>query len=299
MVHIVNDIQLIDHRTEAHYRFHTQVDPSLYPQVHDFYEIVLVTGGLLQLTVSGRRFDLSAGEMALIRPGDVHAKAGTDSSHINLAFPSGTVDALFSYLCDADTRQRLLEAEVLPPVRLGQPEFLVLLETMQQLNAIPAQDLAQVRTALREILFEVMTRWFLPGQRSPGFRRALPPWLADALALWQSAGHRSEGLDFFCRVSGRSKEHICRTFRRCFGMAPSAYLNRRRLDYAVNLLLHSDYSVTEVGYAAGFGSASRFYHVFRSVYGIPPKKFLQECPASLMPDPFAPEAVDRGRRHAL
>ena len=53
MLNIINDINLIDPRTESHYRFHTQLDPSQYPQVHDFYEIVLVTYRNLNLQICG------------------------------------------------------------------------------------------------------------------------------------------------------------------------------------------------------------------------------------------------------
>ena len=47
MLHVINNVRLIDARTEAHYRIHTQIDSSQYPQVHDFYEFVLVTSGTL------------------------------------------------------------------------------------------------------------------------------------------------------------------------------------------------------------------------------------------------------------
>lgn len=276
MLHIVNDAKLINHYTETHYRFYTQIDLSQYPQVHDFYEIVLVTDGVLKLTLCGKSFVLQSGQIALIRPGDIHSKAGEESAHINLAFPSSAIEALFYYLCDPKGEMRLQDMTVVPPVQLGQLEFLALQEKMQWLNMIPVNEGERIRTILRHLLFDVVTRYFLPPQEDSAFHQTVPSWLASALTLWQSGEHRSEGLDFLCIASGRSKEHICRTFKQCFGVTPSTYLNRQRLNYAVNLLLHSDYSVTDIGYESGFGSSGRFYHVFHEVYGTSPKKFLQQ-----------------------
>ena len=276
MLNIINDINLIDPRTESHYRFHTQLDPSQYPQVHDFYEIVLVTYRNLNLQICGNRFTLQPGGMALIRPGDIHSKSGKDNAHINLAFPSATIDALFDYLCNEKERDGLKQLPYVPPVQLSRPELLNIQEKMQLLNTIPPNECEKIRTTLRSILFDVVTHYFLPSLHSNHIHQSIPQWLASALTLWQTGEHRSEGLDFFCEHTGYSKEHICRTFKRCFDMAPTVYLNRQRLNYAINLLLHSDYSVTDIAYESGFCSPSRFYHTFRNTYGISPKQFCSQ-----------------------
>ena len=45
MLYKVNAIGTIDPKSEMHYRFHQKIDSSIYPQVHDFYEISLITNG--------------------------------------------------------------------------------------------------------------------------------------------------------------------------------------------------------------------------------------------------------------
>ena len=204
MLNIINDINLIDPRTESHYRFHTQLDPSQYPQVHDFYEIVLVTYRNLNLQICGNRFTLQPGGMALIRPGDIHSKSGKDNAHINLAFPSATIDALFDYLCNEKERDGLKQLPYVPPVQLSRPELLNIQEKMQLLNTIPPNECEKIRTTLRSILFDVVTHYFLPSLHSNHIHQSIPQWLASALTLWQTGEHRSEGLDFFCEHTGYS-----------------------------------------------------------------------------------------------
>lgn len=38
---------------EANYALRSTIDPSDYPQVHDFYEIVLITKGSLSVKING------------------------------------------------------------------------------------------------------------------------------------------------------------------------------------------------------------------------------------------------------
>ena len=81
------------------------------------------------------------------------------------------------------------------------------------------------------------------------------------------------GLAYLAAQSGRSPEHICRCFRRYFGCTPSAYWNRRRLDYAVNLLTHTDLEIVDVVYESGFQSTNYFYHLFKRTFGMSPLQY--------------------------
>ena len=78
-------------------------------------------------------------------------------------------------------------------------------------------------------------------------------------------------------MSGRTKEHLCRSFRKYFGVAPIEYINANRLNYAANLLLHSDMKVVDIAFASGFQSLSRFYHAFREEFDVSPLDYRQSC----------------------
>ena len=102
----------------------------------------------------------------------------------------------------------------------------------------------------------------------------MPAWLAAALeGLDDPANLGRPGLAYLAAQSGRSPEHICRCFRRYFGCTPSAYWNRRRLDYAVNLLTHTDLEIVDVVYESGFQSTNYFYHLFKRTFGMSPLQY--------------------------
>ena len=99
-----------------YYSIRTRIDPAEYPQVHDFYEIILVTGGELGVLAAGARFALRPGGLLLLRPGDAHTKLEQGPcTHIDLAFPAGTARELVRDLYQGDGPLRALAA--LPELR--------------------------------------------------------------------------------------------------------------------------------------------------------------------------------------
>ncbi|MDL2324323.1 AraC family transcriptional regulator [Ruminococcaceae bacterium OttesenSCG-928-A16] len=272
MLKRIDQDQVFPRQQPLHYRHHTTVDASIYPQLHSFYEIVLVTSGILQLKLCEKRLTLEAGSLALVRPGDIHSKSGSNVSHINLAFMAAEVDALFDYLCDHKALATLQQAAYISPVFLAGMQLKQLQTRLLQVDSIE-NSLPEKKTLLRHILYDVFVNHVLPNTATGIVDDGLPSWMSEALALWQMEEHRQEGLDFFCRISGYSKEHLCRLFKRHLGLTPNVYLNQQRLNYAVNLLLHSNLLILDVCFAAGFKSSSQFYKIFRDNYGVSPQKF--------------------------
>jgi len=72
---------------------------------------------------------------------------------------------------------------------------------------------------------------------------------------------------------GVSAEHLSRTFHKSTGLSYNEYVTRFRLEHAVELLLHSDRSVTFIAHESGFQSISQFHRSFRSVYRTSPRAF--------------------------
>ena len=78
--------------------------------------------------------------------------------------------------------------------------------------------------------------------------------------------------------TNRTPEHICRAFRKYLNMTPMTYINAKRLNYAANLLRHSDKEIIDIAYESGFQSVSHFYQLFKKEYQISPLMYRnQHC----------------------
>jgi transcriptional regulator GlxA family with amidase domain len=92
-------------------------------------------------------------------------------------------------------------------------------------------------------------------------------------------------LDALARRAGYSRAHFARAFRAAFGETPRAYLTRRRIERAKDLLRSANLTVTEVCFMVGFSSLGSFSSRFRELVGVSPSGYRQRASAEGGPPP--------------
>jgi AraC-like DNA-binding protein len=75
------------------------------------------------------------------------------------------------------------------------------------------------------------------------------------------------------RLAHVSPAHFSRQFRTTFGETPHRYLQRRRVERAMELLRETDRPVTDVCFDVGFNSLGTFSRTFRRIVGEPPSAY--------------------------
>ncbi len=75
------------------------------------------------------------------------------------------------------------------------------------------------------------------------------------------------------RVAHVSPAHFSRQFRDTFGESPHRYLQRRRVERAMELLRETGRPVTEICFDVGFGSLGTFSRTFGAVVGESPTAY--------------------------
>jgi AraC-like DNA-binding protein len=80
-------------------------------------------------------------------------------------------------------------------------------------------------------------------------------------------------LPALARVAHVSPAHFSRQFRATFGEPPHRYLQRRRVERAMELLRESDRPVTEICFCVGFNSLGTFSRTFRAIVGESPSAY--------------------------
>lgn len=96
-------------------------------------------------------------------------------------------------------------------------------------------------------------------------QRSIDPEIMN-MAINYLSDHYMEDitLDEVAAFTGYSKYYFSRAFKNYFSISYSDYLMVKRLNAAVNLLIHTDKSIGEVAVEAGFGSIATFNRVFRN-----------------------------------
>ena len=93
-------------------------------------------------------------------------------------------------------------------------------------------------------------------------------------------------LDAMARAAGFSRYHFARAFRAAYRETPGAYLTRRRVERAQDLLRSANLTVTEICQLVGFRSLGSFSAKFSELVGVPPSEYRRVHVAKAGPPPI-------------
>ena len=87
-------------------------------------------------------------------------------------------------------------------------------------------------------------------------------------------------VEAMARAANLSKFHFARAFASTYGETPRAYVTRRRIERAKDLLRAANLTVTEVCLLVGFESLGSFSSRFRALVGVSPSDYRRSAVAS-------------------
>ncbi len=82
-------------------------------------------------------------------------------------------------------------------------------------------------------------------------------------------------VDMIAEEVGISRVHLHRKMKELTGQTPHDFVRNIRLKQAANLLTNQGMNITEVAYACGFSNAGTFSKIFKTVYGMSPREFME------------------------
>ena len=95
------------------------------------------------------------------------------------------------------------------------------------------------------------------------------------LKILEENFRRSEGVSFYASKMNMSERNLNLICKNNFQKSVSEIIETRKLVEAKNLLLHSDMSVSEIGFELGYNEKSYFTRVFHAKMGVTPSRFRE------------------------
>ena len=221
---------------------------------HTFFEFVYVLSGACLHVKNGRRESLRPGDLSVILPGQSHCflsqKARTDIMAMSVrAEEVRRFFALYGLCGFKDSSAFSLTA--------AKKE--VFDEQCGRTAAI-GEDAAHLR-----MLFNQMFLFCV--QAGIAEKESLPSAFSAVLDRMQSLELCAEGVGAFGRISGYSHSQLCRLTKKYFGMTPTEYVNRLRMNHAYRLIVGTDADYAAICQTVGFESTSYFSKLVKETFG--------------------------------
>jgi len=227
---------------------------------HDFWQIIVVTDGILNITTHQDYRPLRSGDVHILPPKKYHALQSDDGySQIGINLnPRINTRGIIS----------MMERLFVEPVNLHVDKVLLLAEQISQKNALGTPlAYAQMASLIDMFVFDCIE--IMESDEKKRFDSKLIEYLDDhmseTLHLSDIAAH------FYISIP-----HLERLCKASFNTGVMAQLQLRRLKHAQLLLSSTEMMVQEIGQAVGYTDPAHFTGFFVRLCGMSPREYRKQ-----------------------
>lgn len=244
---------------------------------HNFYEFFIVTDGTALHMVNNSIQTLTKGDLVFIRPQDTHSYDFYYSEGfriLNVGFSNLIFQSIRSFLENTEKLQRLIEMEFPECIHTdGVALELISSEFKHIGNLMQTSHYKHTTFHVKCYLASIFVDYFFQYSDFEQKNTGIPQWFDRLLIEMQRIENLQIGFSKMLELSACSNNHLCRVFKKTLSVTPTEYINDKRLEYAVYLLMQTTDDILEICANCGFNNLSHFYHLFKQKYNCSPVKF--------------------------
>ncbi|AWB44742.1 AraC family transcriptional regulator [Paenibacillus sp. CAA11] len=248
---------------------------------HEELQITLVTKGKLAIQVNGMDYELETGQAILINKGILHVTTHLthQGQYVSFNFP----EKLLAFYTDS-----AMEKNYVLPYTNSSLVSLVIKGELEWENEVLAMlwemkkkfDMKKSWGWEYEVSIKTVQLWFTLISKIPLISEETPKHLKlqqERLQLMLSFIHQNYSnnitLQEIADVAHLSVSECTRSFKKKIHMTPYDYLIKYRIKKSSELLLSTDYTITEIAHKVGFNHVNHFIQSFKKYYERTPKDY--------------------------
>lgn len=246
---------------------------------HDEVEIIYVKKGSIYIYIGEERYPAAEGDLFFVNSGELHFMESDDMGveYYTLLFPLAFLSFQMEDALEQEVFMPLRQKQLLLPVRLKEFEAEKQMTNLIR-EVIDVNEEKEVGYQLRtRILLLELIEGFIKegGFQQAGFTSATE-MQRELLAFIQ--GHYTEKitLNMLAEEFHLSEKYISWYFKEHFSISFMQYVSHLRMTKARDLLLTTDWSVTEVALSCGYPSVNLFIRSFKEMYGVTPLQYRKQ-----------------------
>lgn len=240
-----------------------QGDWSSIPHTHNFSELFYVVKGKGTFYIDEQTYPINSNDLVIVSPNTAHTEQSINSSPLEyivlgiegIAFMDS--EAAYSkiiYNYGQKTEILNLLNLILDEVQAEQPGYHLVCQHLL--------DVLLIQIMRSQKLVPVLINSVKMTKECGQIKRYLDSNYSEAITL-----------DALAKKAHVNKYYLVHAFTRYTGLSPISYLSRKRLQVGQELLVSTDYSISQIAQCLGFSSQSYFSQVFRKETGMTPNEY--------------------------
>jgi len=248
---------------------------------HDFSEIVVVLHGRSKHIVNNVEYDLSAGDIYIIRKETEHAFLSAQNCQIcniqfdpsNFLFPTDDLMKMQGYqvlfILEPNVSKSLFKSRM----RLSIDKLKYVKQLTNEMYNEQEQKPEAYKTRIVGLFTEFVVFICREYSNQQVINADLVKRLSDTVAYLEMNYLKPMKLEDVADIAFVSPSHLCRIFKEAFMISPMEYVTKLRIEHACQLLKYTKKSITEISYECGFNDNNYFSRRFRIEYGLTPMEY--------------------------
>lgn len=255
--------------------FHIWKNNPVAMHKHEYYEFLFFQKAPVKHLINGKSIILEPGCLALIRPNDKHSfifDKNSPTQHVNLAITAdyfentcnAFFDRLFSYLNNSESEiyYQLTKAEISQINYWVNKINLDFIETKQKYSP----NITSLFLCCTSIIYN-----YVKTNQS-----SFPDWFKNIINTINSQDFIDKSPADIYSLFPMSVPMAIKFFKQYIGETPVEYLTKLKMNYACNLLKHTNYTTLHISSLIGYDSLSHFNHVFKKYKGATPTQYRKQ-----------------------
>lgn len=247
---------------------------------HNEMEMIVIKKGQGTVYVDLTSYEVKAGDIAFILPGQLHAIEQKDScimEYENIFFKTNFLKSSSQDLCTSDFLLPLFQGRIaIPSILTDEYDYHPYITAcISQIDTLSSQKPLGYQLAIKGLLFQtfyyLITHNFQK-EHCPKTKKSLDK-VKTILTYIQENYSRPITVEEMANICFYSKSHFMKFFKDAMGMGFIQYLNEYRLNAACQMLRESTDSILNIASMVGFDHLSYFNRIFKRKYGMTPGEF--------------------------
>lgn len=241
-----------------------------FPHTHTHYETFVIVEGKIVHKINGKQYEMKPGDACFVRPSDEHALYSLKHASvktINFTLKPEYADALMNLFkidigkidANSDLSFRIDTAKLRKIVNET-----ILIQSLK--NVSLSDRVMHCKILFNDLFGEFAKQKFVEQERIPSWIETLLVILSNPLISDVSIKKQ------LASSSNYSYSSMIRLFKKYTGYTIIEYIHIKKIEYAADLLSHSDKKILEIASLLGYDSLSHFNHLFKRYTGLTPSQ---------------------------